>query len=391
MHLFATSGSWWGANMQRIRRLGEWYRLGATSSDPLIPLFYDVFTTAIDPLGATRAAEPGPGDWDITQISTKLYISSQQLMSTFNIASGVFDRVATTQDNWARVAGLAVYIDVNTAENFILSFTPTPPTRINIADCNAGISIVNTTSIQYGELGSYVTIAAADTTGEYWIILREYGSIIVRSAGANWQVEWVQKADNDSSNMYVDLNFYRRVVEIDTVSAWQLPAPWDTDPGPVSYFDATPTTGDTDTATADGLMYFEWTPVAAETLSLYFRRTDDDNTYRLDCNQAAGTIKLYRRDTAVDTELDAGKTQTWTATNPYRIGIIFDGGDIKTFVQNLATTGVIGAKHSVTGESFNLSETGIKSSGYTTGANWECFPRLLSGEAALILENRSNF
>jgi hypothetical protein len=134
----------------------------------------------------------------------------------------------------------------------------------------------------------------------------------------------------------------------------------------------TPATGNTLTGKADSLIEFTWTPAAAETLSIYFRRTDDDNTWRLDCDQAAGTIKLYRRQAASDTEVAAGKTQTWTVSVAIRIEINTFGTMIKTYVSKIV-------KHETT-DAYNQTVKGAKVVGFATGVNFVMWPKGTEGE-----------
>lgn len=136
-----------------------------------------------------------------------------------------------------------------------------------------------------------------------------------------------------------------------------------------SVIDPCPQDGDSyDADSGDFLTYFVWTPATSETMTFSFRFTDSDNTYELVCDQVAGTIRLYRIVATVPTELDAGKTQTWAVNTDYRIGIIAAGGRIQTVV-----AGVI--KHTVTGETFNLTETGVVVEGFASGANLEIWRR----------------
>lgn len=151
---------------------------------------------------------------------------------------------------------------------------------------------------------------------------------------------------------------------------------WATDHGPASLYSASPVAGDTGTVAADSWLEFTWTPASAETLSIEFRRTDANNLWRLDCAQTGGTIKLYERVAGVDTERAAGNTQTWTAAAVYRIIIVTDGASIAVYVA-LAPNGSLqtyALKNSYASATSNQTATGIRVSGFATGANLEAFP-----------------
>lgn len=132
------------------------------------------------------------------------------------------------------------------------------------------------------------------------------------------------------------------------------------------YFDATPTANDTFTMEANGFVEFTWTPAAAETLVIMFRRTDDDNTLKVVCDQAGSTVKAYRRTAGVDTELTGAisTAQTWTAGTPYRIVIFPYGTGININVAN-----VIKYRDTNTTTSVQQTATGGKVTGFATGAD----------------------
>jgi len=65
----------------------------------------------------------------------------------------------------------------------------------------------------------------------------------------------------------------------------------------------------------------KWTPQINEVITLRFRRTDDDNCLLVRCDQAAGTIRLYKREASVETELNASQAQVWATDAEYTIQI----------------------------------------------------------------------
>lgn len=126
---------------------------------------------------------------------------------------------------------------------------------------------------------------------------------------------------------------------------------------------ASPVSGDTFTMAADAIIDFNWTVVAAETLIIMFRRTDDNDTLKLVCDQAAGTVKMYKTVAGVDTELTGGTTtQTWTATTTYRVTVITQGTALVACVDGTR-------KNLPAAQTAQQNATGGKVSGFATGAN----------------------
>lgn len=121
------------------------------------------------------------------------------------------------------------------------------------------------------------------------------------------------------------------------------------------------------TSEADGYTEITWTPGAGETLTIMVRRTDDDNCLKVECVQADGTIKAFIREGGSDTEIDAGKTQTWTAGTAYRVTVRHVGQTFQTFVGRVI-------KNNYATASFNLTATGVSVSGGATVANLATWP-----------------
>lgn len=134
---------------------------------------------------------------------------------------------------------------------------------------------------------------------------------------------------------------------------------------------------------ADSIIELTWTPASGETLSLSFRGVDTDNTWRLDCAQAAGTIKLYKRESGSDAEQDAGKTQTFTVGTPYRIIVRCDSVLIRTYVNGTC-------KHVVSDAYGQLAVVG-KVEGFATGAHLAIWPLGSEGQYLELERIFNNF
>lgn len=320
-------------------------------------------------------AEPGPGTRAVADPDSRVTIANGAIVGaaggigTYNtyIGYGALNAIANTPGLALMVnrsIGAATRGDVLISTTDAVNLYP----RFELSNGNLSIRDIDSTLISGStELSNAIFSTIRNNGG---------GVVYIRNELVLWVGEPV------ASTLYAHLSWptSSSAAVFSYIRLAQLGVPWSSDRGVATFYDATPTANDLATGLPDALHYFTWTVTAAETLSIYFRRTDDDNTYRLDCDQAGGTIKLYRRESASDTELDAGKTQTWTASSSYRIGIVYDGGVIKTYVDGTL-------KHSVSGETYNLTVTGNKVTGFAAATGWELWPRDLSGAALSMLNN----
>ena len=349
---------------------------------PITYLLRDEFTTEeAAPLALPRTCEPGPGMWAGVGASWSIVVGGK-LRAPGSVVANTHYLIGPVQ---SRAVGLAMFTQFNrvNSNNYHPSwgFADNNTTFNSTGDWDANILpaagqqtliLVNTASITGP---GYV----ASTDYETAIILRTTGALFFIKGGAytEWTLIWVDNISS-TSTLYPVIYARDEQADINYCRIEQLPSPFDTDYGSATYYDATPAGNDTATSKANATQYFSWTVGSTETLIIRFRRTDDDNCYRLECNQALGTIKLFKREGGSDTELDAGKTQTWTPATTYRIAIQYVGTGIKTWV---GTT----SKHSATGQTFNQTATGAKVSGFASATGWEIWDRQYSGSAAAVL------
>lgn len=350
-------------------------------------LLRDLFTTAAGaPLASPHTCEPGPGSLTLVNTTNgSISISSGQLRLSRPTSGQSWSAYGFWVANVTRAPGRTLYFIAQSSAIDRLDFGVRGSGSVNQTD--AGLMWGSTTSLAMrhnaGSEDTVGTSLTANTDYQMAIVMRGAGQAYFVRGGSQypaWTLLGVTTRDSALTNNYLSVSNFNSDLKMDAVAILDKPGLWTRGYGATSAFSLFPASGDTAVSPADALMYFTWTPIANETLSLYFRRTDDDNTYRLDCAQAGGTIKLYRRESGVDTELDAGKTQTWTAGTPYRIGIVYAGTTIRTYVEST------GLKHTATGQTFNQSATGCKVSGFTLGANWELWPRTFNGTDAVSLK-----
>jgi len=360
--------------------------VGSGSKTGITYVLRDEFTTdQTFADGAARTCEPGPGtltiEEDVTVTGANIQIAGSVItMARPSAGQSWAGYGFFTPTGLARVNGRAVYgaISCSIIDRTQLGWR----IAATLGEMEDGFQLDGGSNLSGKVNAGDVVFAgslSASTVYHLIVVCRSSGYFYFIRGGSqypSYSLIYVSAVSVDTPLYPALSNFNSAVASFDTLTVYDLGGAFLTDFGTATAYDATPVANDTATGTADALMEFTWTPVAAETLKLFFRRISDDETYRLDCDQVGGTIKLYSRTGAVDTELDAGKTQTWTAGTQYRIVIRYAAGVIRTFVETNTT---VTLKHSVTGQTLNLSTTGCKCSGFASGANWAIFPYTWAG------------
>lgn len=214
--------------------------------------------------------------------------------------------------------------------------------RLTLGNSNTGpgaigINVNNGHQIEFYESGAAkLRIVATGQAGpKSFYVIRSgdkiFGVIVGGIFGTGTLV-WV--GETISNNCYINIASNTSVVRtLDNLILENYPA-W----GSSGVFEAVKqditTDGQTFAALADGLFRHTIVAQAGVVQSFYFRYLSDDDCLRLDCDQAAGTIKLYSVVGGVATELNAGKTQTWVAGNSYRLSVYAWGTSVQTYVDN---------------------------------------------------------
>lgn len=360
-------------------------RRGALSQGASGPayLLRDLFTTAeAAPLTSPRTCEPGPGTLALTDVVTgaDASISGGKYLLPRPTGAQLYGSYgAISVASFIRAAGLTAYA---VAQHSNLSGIE-PIAFRSLASLGQGtlafvLEAPTGLRITAGTQGVVVGVVAVNTDYQVAIVLRGSGALFLIRGGiyTDWTLLWVAQL-RPASPVWVQASNYNADAKYNELAVLQKTGALADDYGKALALNVIPEVGDSAVGEADCLIYETWTPSAGETCSIEFRRASATDLYRLDCDQAAGTIKLYRRVAGADTELDAGKTQTWTVDSQYRIGITCDGGAIRTFTE--ATTPALTAKHSVSGETHNLTETGVRVAAGTNIANLEVWPRTFDG------------
>lgn len=267
----------------------------------------------------------------------------------------------------ARSAGNALVFRINpnvyTPTTFYAVFGGYPTTTTSTQP-QAGYAVVSG--------GLSINLAGAELTALPSLEIQEHTvAAIMRSTGAFFvsvdrgRLLWVSKAGTNA--LYLGgTDYFAQTFLFNEAHAANWGTDWQTDTAFLSANVATPTTGETITHEADCLLEFTWTPGAGETLSLEFRKTDANNLWRLDCAQAGGTIKLWKREAGVETEYSTGKTQTWGVGAAKRIVISMVDSAINVFVADVI-------KNTTNAAYTQRTATGAKASGFATGANFQAW------------------
>lgn len=137
---------------------------------------------------------------------------------------------------------------------------------------------------------------------------------------------------------------------------------------------ASPTSGTTTTSEENAIIDLTWACVTAEVVDIEFRRIDSNNCWIARFNESTDRVYIYEKIAGVETERGAtgGTAFTFNNGTSYQIQVIFDGPYIWTTVN--------GAK---LGEyltsTTNLTETGVRVSGFTTASNLITWKRDIDG------------
>jgi lysophospholipase L1-like esterase len=200
------------------------------------------------------------------------------------------------------------------------------------------------------------------------VLLMATGAYLVQRVGPganDWVIHYIERLDSTANISHRYVNNFPGT--LDNYVLCDVGGAWGQTYGHATAYVATPATGQVIATESESHIELTWTPAANETLDVQFRRTDDDNCWLLRCDQAAGTIKLFDKTGGVETEVDAGKTQTWTVATAYRVYIRVWASTIATYVVNVP-------KHSYTAALARQTATGAKASGFATAADFVATP-----------------
>jgi hypothetical protein len=341
-------------------------------------LFQDLFTSDdTAPITAPRTAEPGPGTLAIVDTGNKYSIDFKRLRFDVNAVANALSFCGGA--SVSRAAGLALtayFYQYYRGGPFIpLAWSGNNTATLAGANFNGGFHFHSASSklrIQGGKT-PYTGVIYYHNS-RLWIIARTTGSFMV----AGNKLLYVDDVSNAADLYPMGIHQDSPSGEYEDLYILQLGAPWTTDTGIATDVKAAAIANDTLVHTADGHILATWTPQAAETLDIQFRRTDDNNCIIVRCDQAGSTIKLYSKAAGVETEKTGGTTaQTWTADTPYHIKIWFEGQQVRVFVDDVDRN---------TNAAVSFQTTAVQAKITLAVSNFESYPMTLSGAALTALE-----
>lgn len=338
-------------------------------------LLLDQFTTDESaPLTSPRTCEPGPGTLAITDGSNIMSIAGSKLV--INGTPAANSQFVTGSIPF--LAGKILSADIDATTGYLLielhdsnTFSVAPRYSVLVNSTGPAVEVRDDTN----GISTLTAMVNNPLSGTYAIVMRENdGTFYIKDT----DLIWVGYKRTAFATLYGGGYFYHGLAQNLALDNFKLytasPSGLNTEYGIATNVVLVPSNGETMAGDADGLYRIRWTPQASETLTFLFRRTDDDNTMKLVCDQVAGTIKLYERVAGSDTEINAGKTQTWTVATQYAITIQAWGTKIQTRVDK-------DIKHNTT-SSVNQAVTGLKVSSDNVAPNineFVAWPRDLSG------------
>jgi lysophospholipase L1-like esterase len=322
---------------------------------PIVYLLRDEFTTDDDaPITAPRTAEPGPGQWTITDTANKLSIANRKLSSsglTINyddpkLRSGMYDRIPgrTLRFKWTGTSLRASFSD---------STDPDIPSS-GIRVLTSGSVIIYDTVFTFP--ASFLTL---NTEYEFAVIQGKVGDTVLIKGGAftHWTLLF-PGAKTATSPQVVQFGYHTgaSVWSVSEVTLLDYGQEMGCSYGLASVFSEFPVSGQASAelinSSADGWARVTWKPTAGGTLELSFRRTDDDNRFIVRCSQAGSTIKLIKVDNGVESELASAAATFLVSSATYVINALAVGNQV--YAQD-------SGGHTITAtDSFNQTATGVK-------------------------------
>jgi hypothetical protein len=349
----------------------------------IVPIFFDQFTTAEGaPIASPRTAEPGPGTLNLVQTGSNFSISSNKLQSADH-PSTVWNVEAVNSAAVTRANGLTSFLTITPAatgghlvagfDKVANTWNPNNSKEQFIYFRESGLLTIHDGENNANVGTSYSSSVAYKTA----VVLRSAGAFYFVKGGlfTEWTLIYVSRTGS-TATLYTGLATADNAWTLDNMDVFALAAPFDSDYGYATARVASPGVGETITGTANAIVEMTWTAVTGQTWNLYVRRTDDNHTWAVRCDQGGSTIKLIEINGS-ETEW-ASAAQTFTNGSTYRIMIIMDGNTIQGVVNQAA------AKWTYSSATYNNTETGIKSD--RAGTNLISWPRVAAGSALSGLE-----
>lgn len=233
---------------------------------------------------------------------------------------------------------------------------------------------------------------------EYMIVVRSTGCLYYLRGTQlypTWTLIWAEVIRGSTAALFPCVSNFSAVFDIAAMGVAQLLSPFTTDYG--SADDSSSSNGGASAlGRSDMVLPATWIPSADSQEFIYYaRRVDDSNNIKIVYNcgtrgtPASGTVRVYERVGAVDSEL--GTSQTWTSAAAglaNQCSAILNGNNIRTYAYPAAAAEAM--KHNLTEETYRY-EFRMKAfwsgGGTATFAQW---PIHMSEQASVPLKIDTN-
>ena len=348
---------------------------------PIVFLLRDDFTTDDSaPLTSPRTAEPGPGTLTAVEVDGTLAISGAALDFTAQSSPTNGDLGFYGTGGFALSGGLAFIVSINfsTISHAGFGFVNSADVIYSAAGGNRwalspGTGTLGILNEEESSLTLTDTISTS-TQYEFAVILRSNGVFYLIKGGAftEWTLLYVTN-DAPEATVYPMFGNSASVGSLEYFYLAQLPAPWDTDNGIATMYNASPDSGLAITHEADCILEMV---IAGTSRGIGFRHQDADNRWLAWVN-GSGTVFLYEYVAASPTSRGSS---VLGLSGGERLVVIAVDETIILYVDDVEIISYSSAAN------YKTATVGtISGAGNTNFASW---PRTLSGDALTTLEAR---
>jgi hypothetical protein len=327
-----------GSGLRRKHNAVLWMGSGTT---PIVYLFRDDF--GIDesaPLASPR------NTLVITDTANRLSVNAGALDATVDATTAGFRTAAIP-----RASGIMLFLKMKTlgSNNHCFGLYSTTAQQTGYTSLIDGGYLPLGSAIRDGD---GILSTSMFPTGELCIVVMATGTHYLMRTSNIWYRLWVSDVGNINP-FYVHYSpGASNAYSLDSVAGVQASAPWLSNADLYTSNTATVTAGTIFTSPADQLIKLKWTPVASDIFEVSIRRTDDNNRWVIRGDQSAGTIKIIKIESGIETEVASGTT-SFTAGAVVKISIFSLGQTISAIVNSSRRANYNAAI-------FNLSATGAK-------------------------------
>jgi hypothetical protein len=340
-------------------------------------LWNDEFTTPqASPLTSPRIAEVGTVT--LTQLTGTMAVVARELVVGVGGAPSFASQRYFTAAQ-ARAIGLGFVTRFNTSNlsgnGMAIGIYNTAAPAAPATTLLAGMQIGGAMTIYQAGVAIVGGLVAPSLSADHtlWVIMRGTGFFLL----VDNVLEWVGSVGSDATLYAGFQNSNNNFKLTNRFAGVQLAGAWLSDYGIAVNRVISPINGEVMVGEANGTIEVNWPVVTGQTLEISFRRTDDNNRYLIRCIHGVNTMRLYKVEGGVESEITGGTTtQNWTNGTTYRIVIKLVGTALRSWVNTTA-------RNVATLPSFNDAATGVKVAGSATLSNLIAWPYTVAEPLAL--------